>query len=101
MAVLYDHIRAAPVVKREVPVVTGDMDSAFAGAARVIEAEYEWPFQSHANMGPACVVVDARPDHSPNAKGNFQRRPGVCGLTAAVRHRRATLVVGPGSSAGS
>jgi hypothetical protein len=25
----------------------------------VVEAEYEWPFQSHASMGPACAVFDA------------------------------------------
>jgi hypothetical protein len=35
---------------------------AFAGAARVVEAEYEWPFQPHANIGPASAVVDARAD---------------------------------------
>jgi nicotinate dehydrogenase subunit B len=62
MATLHGHIRAAPVVKREVPVATGEIDQALAGAARVVEAEYEWPFQSHASMGPACAVVDARPD---------------------------------------
>src|SRR6266850_5113068 len=52
---LYDHIRAAKVVKREEPVKQGDVSSAFANAARVVEAEYEWPFQSHASMGPACA----------------------------------------------
>src|SRR5437016_3286762 len=45
-----------------VPVAVGEIDPAFAGAARVVEAEYEWPFQSHASMGPACAVVDARED---------------------------------------
>src|SRR5215469_11654098 len=39
--------------------------------------------------------------HSPNAKGNFHRRRGVCRLTVVARHRRAALVVGSGSSAGS
>ena len=57
MTALYDHIRAATVVKREVPVATGEIDPAFTAAARVVEAEYEWPFQSHASMGPACAVV--------------------------------------------
>jgi nicotinate dehydrogenase subunit B len=62
-ASLYDHIRKAPVRKSETegrPV--GDVDGAFKNAARVIEAEYEWPFQSHASMGPACAVVDIKAD---------------------------------------
>src|SRR5437899_6566768 len=48
MAELYDHIRKAPVVKREDLVKKGDLDGVFKTAAKVIEAEYEWPFQSHA-----------------------------------------------------
>src|SRR5262249_36299955 len=35
-------------------------------------------------------------EQSPNAKGNFHRRPGVCRLRVAARRRRATLVLGPG-----
>ena len=42
----------------------GNVDEAFKTAARVIEHEYEWPFQSHASMGPGCGVVDARPDRA-------------------------------------
>ena len=38
----------------------GNVDDAFKSAARVIEAEYEWPFQSHASMGPACAVVEIK-----------------------------------------
>jgi hypothetical protein len=37
-----------------VPVATGEFDPVFARAARVVEAEYEWPFQSHVNTGPAA-----------------------------------------------
>jgi nicotinate dehydrogenase subunit B len=62
MAEIYDHIRRAPVDKREEPVKKGDTAGAFKGAARVIEAEYEWPFQSHASMGPACALADVRAD---------------------------------------
>ena len=58
---LYDHIRNAPVIKRDVDKEKGATDAAFASAARVIEASYEWPFQSHAPMGPACGIVDVRP----------------------------------------
>src|SRR5439155_1274131 len=58
-AVLFDHIRKAPVRKREVDAKqTGNVEEAFRNAARVIEAEYEWPFQSHACMGPACALVE-------------------------------------------
>lgn len=56
-ATLYDHIRKAPVRKKSVDKENGNVDEAFKSAARVIEAEYEWPFQSHACMGPACAVV--------------------------------------------
>ena len=49
---LYDHIRKAPVRKRAVEgKTTGNVDEAFKTAAKVIEAEYEWPFQSHAAWG--------------------------------------------------
>ena len=59
---LYDHMRTATPIARKEPVKQGDADAAIAGAAKIVEAEYEWPFQSHASMGPACAVVDARPD---------------------------------------
>ena len=63
---LYQHIREAPVVKRELIEDRGSVDAVFDQAQdqglRIIEAEYEWPFQSHASMGPACAIVDAKAD---------------------------------------
>jgi CO/xanthine dehydrogenase Mo-binding subunit len=59
-AELYDHIRSAPVRKRADVKPNGNVDEAFKNAARVIEAEYEWPFQSHACMGPACALVEIK-----------------------------------------
>jgi nicotinate dehydrogenase subunit B len=63
---LYKHIRQAPVVKRELIANQGSVDAVFDQAQalglRIVEAEYEWPFQSHASMGPACAIVDARAD---------------------------------------
>jgi CO/xanthine dehydrogenase Mo-binding subunit len=61
-AAIYDHIRKAPVRHRKVERENGNVDEAFKNAARVIEAEYEWPFQSHACMGPGCGVVDVQTD---------------------------------------
>ena len=57
---LYDHIRKVPVRKRAVPVDKGAVDAAFAGAARVVSAEYQWPFQSHSSIGPACAICEIR-----------------------------------------
>src|SRR5664279_2127998 len=59
---LYDHIRKAPVNKRVEAMKVGDIGPAFAGAARVVSAEYEWPFQSHSSMGPGCAIVDIKDD---------------------------------------
>jgi len=59
-ASLYGHIRKAIARKRQVEKENGNVDEAFKTAARVIEAEYEWPFQSHASMGPACAVVEIK-----------------------------------------
>jgi CO/xanthine dehydrogenase Mo-binding subunit len=101
MAALYDHIRQAPVTKREVPVATGEIDPAFASAAQVVEAEYEWPFQSHASMGPACAVVDARADGATlwtgSQKPHFARDgvARVLGLPPDKVH--GVWVPGPGS----
>lgn len=57
---LYDRIRAAKPQKAAVEQNDGDVDVVWSKAARVIEAEYQWPFQSHACMGPACALADVR-----------------------------------------
>ena len=40
----------------------GDAAAALTSAARKVEATYEWPFQSHATMGPGCAVADVHLD---------------------------------------
>jgi nicotinate dehydrogenase subunit B len=59
---LYDHMRnVAPKASRET-LRKGDTDAALRGAARTLQATYEWPFQSHATMGPGSAVADVRLD---------------------------------------
>ena len=57
-ATIYDYIRQAPVRKRTVEKETGSVDQAIASAAKVVTADYEWPFQSHASMGSACALAE-------------------------------------------
>jgi CO/xanthine dehydrogenase Mo-binding subunit len=101
MAALHDHIRKAPVAKREEPVKKGDLAAAFKTAARVVEAEYEWPFQSHASMGPACALADVREDGvtvwSGSQKPHFTRL-GVASLLGLPPEKVQVIwVPGPGS----
>ncbi|HET8998198.1 MAG TPA: molybdopterin cofactor-binding domain-containing protein [bacterium] len=60
MAGFYAAMWAMPVRDRQVLGRVGDVDAALTSAARTVEARYEWPFQSHAMMGPSCAVADVR-----------------------------------------
>jgi CO/xanthine dehydrogenase Mo-binding subunit len=77
------------------------VDEAFKSAARVIEAEYEWPFQSHASMGPACAVVEIKDGKatcwSGSQKTHFVRDGVAAILKLPVEDVRTIWVTGPGS----
>ncbi|HEX9700080.1 MAG TPA: molybdopterin cofactor-binding domain-containing protein [Acidobacteriota bacterium] len=55
---VYAYMRAAEPTSGGDPEEQGDPDAAFAGAARIIEAEYEFPFQGHTAIGPAHALAD-------------------------------------------
>jgi len=96
MAKLHDHIRSAPVVKTEEAAIKGNVNEAFKSAARVVEAEYEWPFQSHASMGPGCAIVDARADGATLWTGSQKvhfARDGVAAMLDC--RRRKYMASGP------
>jgi len=101
MEKLHDHIRAAPSVKREEPKKNGDVDAAFKNATRIVEAEYEWPFQSHASMGPGCAVADVRADGATLWTGTQKphfARDGVAKLIGLPPEKvHAIWLMGPGS----
>ena len=105
MATLYEHIRKSPVVKKETPVNRGNVDEAFKSAANAgtiaITAEYEWPLQSHASMGPACAIADMNGD-TPRLWTGSQKphygRSGCARITGIPMEKmRATWIPGPGS----
>ena len=55
---LFTYMRTATPSSTGKPVETGNVDAAFAGAASVIEAEYDVPFQGHTSIGPAHAMAD-------------------------------------------
>lgn len=52
-------LRAGPFAGDETLVKKGDAKGALAGAKK-IAAEFYWPLQSHAAMGPSCAIADVR-----------------------------------------
>ena len=59
---LFETLRSAPAHSSKVDRSNGDVDAALKSAAKRIEAEYQYPFQSHACMGPACAVAHIEGD---------------------------------------
>ena len=99
---LYDHIRKASVRKQATEGKTaGNVDEAFKTAAKVIEAEYEWPFQSHAAMGPACAVVEIKDGKvncwSGSQKSHFVQIGLAAQLQVPLENVHVVWQTGPGS----
>jgi isoquinoline 1-oxidoreductase beta subunit len=61
----------------------GDVEAAFAGAARTVEATYEVPLLAHAPMEPVNCLADVRPDRA-EIWGPMQDPDGVRELAARV-----------------
>ena len=53
-------LRAGPFEADETLLKKGDGKAALGAAAKRISAEYYWPMQSHASMGPSCAIADVR-----------------------------------------
>jgi len=57
---LYRWLRTEKPKVSKTESVRGDVDAALARSARIVEERYEYPFQSHASMAPACALADVR-----------------------------------------
>ncbi|MEZ5420523.1 MAG: molybdopterin cofactor-binding domain-containing protein [Vicinamibacterales bacterium] len=55
---LFTYMRQTPPSSTGQPVVVGDVAAGLAGAATVIEARYDVPFQGHTAFGPAHALAD-------------------------------------------
>src|SRR3954470_18614970 len=55
---LFAFMRNATPTSRQDPAVKGDPDAAFARAAKIVEAQYDMPFQGHTAFAPAHALAD-------------------------------------------
>ena len=55
---LHKYMRAATPTSSTNPIVVGNPDAAFNAAGKVIEADYDIPFQGHTAFAPAHAIAD-------------------------------------------
>lgn len=55
---LFDYMRTATPTSAGNPTIVGKPDEAFAGAAKVVEAEYQVPYQGHTAFAGAHATAD-------------------------------------------
>jgi CO/xanthine dehydrogenase Mo-binding subunit len=87
---LFDYIRSATPTFSTPPAVVGNPDAAFAASARVIEAEYDVPFQGHVSLGPAHATADPSNDQLTiysNDMKSYGLRDGVAQFLGIPRDR--------------
>jgi nicotinate dehydrogenase subunit B len=96
---LFKYMRSATPSSTGAPNVVGNTDSAFAGAARLVEAEYDVPFQGHTALGPAHATADPSNDQLTiysNDMKSYGMRNGVAQFLKMPRDRvRVIWMDGP------
>ena len=55
---LYEHMATVPPRGTKEGLRKGDPEKAISASVKRIEAQYQWPYQAHATMGPGCAVAD-------------------------------------------
>lgn len=96
---LFSYMRSTAPASTDKPTVVGDPDAAFAGAARVVEADYDVPFQGHTSIGPAHALADPSNDQMTiysNDMKSYGLRNGVAQFLEIPRDRvRVVWMDGP------
>src|SRR5438034_5946541 len=89
---------ATPTSKRQ-PNVVGNPDAALASAAKIVEADYEVPFQGHTALSPAHAMADPSNDQMTiysNDMKSYGLRNGVAQFLQMPRDRvRVVWMEGP------
>jgi nicotinate dehydrogenase subunit B len=96
---LFDYMRTATPTSAPKPIVAGDPDAAFAGAAKVMEAEYEIPFQGHTAFAGAHALADPSNGQMTiysNDMKSYGMRNGVAAFLGMPREKvRVVWMQGP------
>jgi CO/xanthine dehydrogenase Mo-binding subunit len=96
---LFKYMRSTTPSSTGSPNVVGNPDAAFSGAAQVIEAEYDIPFQGHTAIGPAHATADPSNDQLTiysNDMKSYGLRNGVAQFLNIPRDRvRVVWMDGP------
>ena len=96
---LFKYMRSATPTSSGRPNVVGNPDEALAGAAKVIEAEYDVPFQGHTAISPAHAMADPSNGQMTiysNDMKSYGMRTGVAQFLEMPRDRvRVVWMEGP------
>jgi CO/xanthine dehydrogenase Mo-binding subunit len=96
---LFNFMRSATPTFSAMPTVVGNPDGALKGAAKVLEANYEIPFQGHTAIGPAHAMADPSNDQLTiysNDMKSYGLRDGVAEFLKMPRDRvRVVWMEGP------
>jgi CO/xanthine dehydrogenase Mo-binding subunit len=87
---LHQYMRSATPTSSATPAVIGNPDAALAAAAKVIEADYDVPFQGHTAFGPAHATADPSNDQMTiysNDMKSYGLRNGVARFLQMPRDR--------------
>ena len=98
---LRSHPQGAGAQAAKIEKQNGNVEEAFKTAAKIIEADYEWPFQSHASMGPACALVEIKDGQvtcwSGTQKSHFVQQGLAATLGVPLDKVHVIWAMGPGS----
>jgi len=96
---LYGFMRTAKPTSSTPPSIVGNPDAAMMTAAKVIEAEYEIPFQGHTSIGPAHAMADPSNNQLTiysNDMKSYGMREGVAAFLQIPKDRvRVVWMEGP------
>lgn len=60
---LWDHVRATPVVRRDVTQNVGAAEDALKNTPRTLQATYDFAINTHGSLGPSCAVAEWKDGH--------------------------------------